>query len=46
MQNAQESARWLGERRLLRLDVDGSRFEIPDLNAFDRRSARLLWSVL
>ncbi len=40
--NIRESARWLGERRLLLLDVDGNRFEIPDLDAFDKRSVKLL----
>jgi ATP-binding cassette subfamily B protein len=46
VQNAHESARWLGEQRLLLLDVDGNRFEVPDLGALDRRSARLLARAL
>jgi hypothetical protein len=46
VQNAHESARWLGDQRLLLLDVDGNRFEVPDLGALDRRNARLLTQVL
>jgi energy-coupling factor transporter ATP-binding protein EcfA2 len=46
VQNIQEDIRQLGERRILLLDVDGNRFEIPDLNALDKRSARLLKLVL
>ena len=46
VQHIQESARWLGERRLLLVDVDGNRFEIPDLHALDKTSARLLQRVL
>ena len=42
VQNVEESVRWLGKRRLLLVDVDGNRFEIPDLNALDKRSAKLL----
>ncbi len=42
VQNVHESARWLGEHRLLLVDVDGNRFEIPDLKALDKRSARLV----
>ncbi len=40
-----ESIRSFGPRLLL-VDVDGNRFEIPDVNALDSRSARLLRSVL
>jgi ATP-binding cassette subfamily B protein len=46
VQNAHESARRLGEQRLLLLDVDGNRFEVADLGALDRRSARLLARAL
>jgi len=42
VQNAEDSARWLGERRLLLVDADGNRFEIPDLDALDKRSVKLL----
>ena len=46
IQNIHESTRWLGERRLLLLDVDGNRFEIRDLDTLDKRSVRLLKVVL
>jgi ABC-type multidrug transport system ATPase subunit len=42
VQNIHEAARRVGERRLLLVDVDGNRFEIPDLAALDKRSAKLL----
>ena len=41
-----ENAQWLGENRLLVVDVDGNRFEIPDLSALDKKSARLIDLVL
>ena len=47
VQNLLEGARWLEpERRLLVFDVDGNRFEIPDIDALDKRSLRLLRSIL
>jgi hypothetical protein len=46
LQNIQEDIRQLGERRILLLDVDGNRFEIPDLDALDKRSVKLLKLVL
>ena len=38
VQNASENAQWLGEHRLLLIDVDGNRFEIPDLRELDKKS--------
>ena len=46
MQNASENAQWLGDHRLLLVDVDGNRFEIPDLNALDKKSLRYVELVL
>jgi len=46
VQNLLEGARWLGERRLLIFDVDGNRFEIPDIDALDKRSIRLLSAIV
>lgn len=46
VQDVAENAQWLGERRLLLIDVDGNRFEIPDLDALDRRSAKFLEAVI
>ncbi len=46
VQDVSENAQWLGERRLLLIDVDGNRFEIPAIDALDRRSAKLLELVI
>ena len=46
VQNAAENARWLGSGRLLLLDVDGNRFEIPNLNRLDKHSIGLVRRVL
>ena len=46
MQNASENAQWLGDHRLLLVDADGNRFEIPDLNALDKKSLRYVELVL
>lgn len=42
VRNVSESAQWIAERRLLLIDVDGNRFEIPDLDALDKRSLSLI----
>ena len=42
IQNSDESVRWLSDRRVLLIDVDGNRFEVPDAGALDRASARML----
>lgn len=39
-QSLQENAQWLGPAHLLLVDVDGNRFEIPDINALDEESRR------
>lgn len=46
VQNVGENARWLGPGRLLLIDVDGNRFEIPDMGQLDKRSAALVGRVL
>ena len=46
VQNVAENAQWLGDRRLLLLDVDGNRFEIPDLEALDKQSLAFVEQVL
>ncbi|MCZ6678631.1 MAG: DUF1854 domain-containing protein [Candidatus Poribacteria bacterium] len=38
VRNVSENAQWLSESRLLLVDVDGNRFEVPDLNALDKKS--------
>ena len=46
VQNVAENAQWLGDYRLLLVDVDGNRFEIPDMQALDKRSLGLVEQVL
>ncbi len=46
VQNVAENAQWLGDHRLLIIDVDGNRFEIPRLDALDKRSLGLVEQVL
>ncbi len=41
-----ENVQWLGERRLMIVDVDGNRFEVADLDALDKKSAGLVEMVL
>lgn len=45
-QNLQENALWFSATHLLLLDVDGNRFEIPDVSALDARSRALIDEVL
>ncbi len=45
-QNLQENAIWLSEHHLLLLDVDGNRFEIPDVQALDGRSRMYIQAIL
>ncbi len=46
VQNVSENAQWLGDRRLLLVDVDGNRFEFPDLDLLDKRSRGFVEEVL
>jgi hypothetical protein len=46
VQDVQSSMTWLSPTRLLLVDVDGNRFEIPDLQALDQRSQRLVEMTL
>ena len=41
-----QHVRWLSDTRLLLTDVDGNRFEIPDLDALDESSRNLVGLVL
>ena len=45
-QNLQENAQWLSPRHLLLIDVDGNRFEIPDIGALDPRSVQIVGGIL
>lgn len=42
VQESDENVRWLSERRVLMIDVDGNRFEVPDIDTLDAKSADLL----
>lgn len=46
VQNVAENAQWLGNHRLLLVDVDGNRFDIPDLTGLDKKSLSLVEMVL
>ena len=46
VQNVAENVQWLGARRLLIVDVDGNRFEIPDLERLDKLSLGYIRQVL
>src|SRR5260370_10952327 len=46
VQETPESIRWLGDHRLLLVDVDGNRFEAQDIRTLDRKSAKLLQSTV
>jgi len=46
VQNVAENAQWLGDHRLLLVDVDGNRFEIPNLEDLDKQSLGLIEQVL
>lgn len=45
-QNLQENAVWLSDAHLLLLDVDGNRFEIPDVAALNEISRRFIAVIL
>ena len=45
-QSLQENAQWFSETHLLLLDVDGNRFEIPDVAALDARSQAIIGAIL
>lgn len=42
VQSSDENVRWLGERSLLLIDVDGNRLTVPDISELDRASARIV----
>ena len=46
VQNVSENAQWLGDFRLLMIDVDGNRFEIANLNDLDKKSLSRVEMVL
>ncbi len=46
VRDLQENCVWLSETHILLIDVDGSRFEIPDRRLLDERSRELLDAIL
>jgi hypothetical protein len=46
VRDLQENCVWLSESHLLLIDVDGSRFEIPDRYRLDEHSRQLLDAIL
>ena len=46
VQNVSENAQWLGDFRLLMIDVDDNRFEISNLNDLDKKSLSRVEMVL
>jgi len=46
VRDLQENCIWLSESHLLLVDVDGSRFEIPDRRLLDEHSQQLLDAIL
>ncbi len=46
VQNVSENAQWLGDHRLLIIDVDGNRFEIARLDKLDKKSLGLVEQVV
>lgn len=45
-QSLQENAQWLSPEHLLVIDVDGNRFELPDINALDEESKNQLFMTV
>ena len=45
-QSLQENAQWFSDVHLLLLDVDGNRFEIPNVGALDARSQAYITAIL
>lgn len=45
-QSLQENVQWLGERHLLLIDVDGNRFDIPDVASLDEKSRKIVEHIL
>lgn len=45
-QSLQENAVWMSESHLLLVDVDGNRFEIPDIARLDEKSQSLLHKIV
>jgi len=46
VQNVSENALWPADRRLLLIDVDGNRFEVPNVDELDERSQRMIDGLL
>lgn len=45
-QSLQENAVWISAKHLLLIDVDGNRFEIPNVEALDTKSKKTLFAIV
>lgn len=45
-QSLQENALWLSDSHLMLIDVDGNRFEIPDVSTLNETSQRFIHAIL
>ncbi|MBL8088637.1 MAG: DUF1854 domain-containing protein [Chthonomonas sp.] len=45
-QSLQENVQWLEENHLLLTDVDGNKFELPDVSKMDERSRTIIAGIL
>lgn len=45
-QSLQENAVWISTKHLLLIDVDGNRFEVPDVDALDAKSKKTLFAIV
>jgi hypothetical protein len=45
-QSLQENVQWLGDHHVLLIDVDGNRFDVPDIRSLDARSREILTAIL
>lgn len=45
-QSLHENSYWLAPKHIVIVDVDGNRFEIPDVDALDMQSKKEFWSVI
>lgn len=45
-QSLQENAVWISSKHLLLIDVDGNRFEIPDVDTLDAKSRKTLSAIV
>lgn len=45
-QSLQENAQWLSDNHLILVDIDGNRFEIPDVSQLDAKSQNYIYTII